>query len=196
MTTNEARLFEIAQSQQGYFTTKQARACGYVSNNHPYHVRTGEWVRERRGIYRLTRFPRSPEGQYVQWSLWSRGRDDKPLGVYSHQTALSLHELSDLMPRRLHLTVPLSFRRSAKIPDVIVLHKAKLLPGDVEEREGFRIVTPIRAIVQLLTQETEDRGRLRSALREALDRGLVTRSQIEKSRERKALLALLGGKRE
>jgi predicted transcriptional regulator of viral defense system len=44
--------------------------------------------------------------------------------VYSHQTALSLFDLSDLMPSRLHMTVPPGFRRSAPIPGAIILHTA------------------------------------------------------------------------
>ena len=194
MKANRSRLYEIAEGQSGFFTTKQARFCGYVSATHPYHVRTGEWVREHRGIYRLARYPRTPEDQLVQWSLWSRGRDDKPLGVYSHQTALSLYELSDLMPSKLHMSVPAGFRRNADTPKVLVLHKAKLCPEDVEEREGYRVVKPLRAILDLLDAGTEDRNRLRSALREALDRGLITRRQIEQHARRKELQMLLGGK--
>lgn len=41
--------------------------------------------------------------------LRSRGRDDKPQGVHSHETALSLHELSDINPAKLHMTVPPDF---------------------------------------------------------------------------------------
>jgi len=194
MKANRTRLYEIAEGQRGFFTTKQARSCGYVSPNHPYHVRTGAWVRECRGIYRLSSFPRSPEDQYALWSLWSRGRDDRPVGVYSHQTALSLHELSDVMPSKLHMTVPPSFRRNAPVPEILVIHKAALEPQEIEDREGYRVVTPLRAIIDLMDQGTEERSRIRSALLEALNKGLVTRRQIEQHARRKELHALLGGK--
>jgi hypothetical protein len=45
------RLFEIAEQQQGFFTTKQAKAAGFAENTHPYHVQVGNWIREHRGIY-------------------------------------------------------------------------------------------------------------------------------------------------
>ena len=32
------RLFEIAEQQKGFFTTKQAKAAGFAENTHPYHV--------------------------------------------------------------------------------------------------------------------------------------------------------------
>ena len=51
------RLFEIAEQQQGFFTTKQAKAAGFAENTHPYHVQVGNWIREYRGIYRLALFP-------------------------------------------------------------------------------------------------------------------------------------------
>ena len=40
------------------------------------------------------------------WSLWSRNRAGEPQGVYSHQTALSLHEL--LITLFLFITAPVS----------------------------------------------------------------------------------------
>ncbi len=51
------RLYETAEAQQGFFTTKQAKAAGFAENTHPYHVQVGNWVREHRGIYRLAQFP-------------------------------------------------------------------------------------------------------------------------------------------
>lgn len=55
----ENKLFEIAESQQGYFTSRQAKVAGYKDNTHPYHVRSAHWVRVHRGIYRLAKFPRA-----------------------------------------------------------------------------------------------------------------------------------------
>ena len=193
MKANEDKLFKTAEAQQGYFTAKQAIACGYAKANHTYHVGTGAWVREHRGISRLARFPASPEGQYVLWSLWSRNRQGTPQGVFSHQTALSIHELSDVMPARLHMTVPISFRRNSALPKVLTLHRAALPESDVEQRQGYRIVRPLRAIVDLLHDGSESHDRLRQGLAQALARGLITRTEIRNHPERKALDALLTG---
>lgn len=190
MKENRARLYEIAERQRGFFTTKQARSCGYVSPNHPYHVRTGEWVREHRGVYRLGRFPRTEDDELVLWALWSRGRDDQPQGVYSHQTALSLYDLSDVMPAKLHMTVPPDFRKTTTMPPILVVHKGLLSDKEVERREGYSVTTPIRAMEDLIRSGTEDRGQLRLALRQALERGLITPQQIDKSPLHKDLLGL------
>jgi hypothetical protein len=48
----QKELYQLAESQGGYFTAKQAVGLGYTSNKRIYHVRAGNWIREHRGIYR------------------------------------------------------------------------------------------------------------------------------------------------
>src|SRR6266702_7856829 len=88
------RLYEVAEAQQGFVTAKQAKAAGFAENTHPYHVQVGNWIREHRGIYRLALFPLAEHPDLVTWALWSRNRNEVTEGIYSHQTALSLYELS------------------------------------------------------------------------------------------------------
>jgi len=172
------RLYETAETQQGFFTTKQAKAAGFAENTHPYHVQAGNWVREHRGIYRLALFPPADRPDLVLWSLWSRNRNQETEGVYSHQTALSLYELSDLNPSKLHLTVPARFRRNSAIPRILVLHYADLPASDVETAQGIKFTRPMRTILDLAEMDTVERSFIRQALRQALRRGLITRQQI------------------
>ena len=144
------RLFEVAEQQQGFFTTKQAKAAGFAENTHPYHVQVGNWVREYRGIYRLALFPAADRPDLVLWALWSRNRNEEVEGVYSHQTALSLYDLSDLNPAKLHMTVPAHFRRNSEIPAILVLHYADLPETDVKTGPGFRFTRPLRTILDLI----------------------------------------------
>src|SRR6476660_8468821 len=74
----------------------------------------------------------------VLWALWSRNRDEEVEGAYNHQTALSLYELSDLNPAKLHMTVPTDFRRNSEIPGILVLHYADLPESDVRTAQGFK----------------------------------------------------------
>ena len=173
------KLYEIAQSQQGFFTTKQATRAGFTEPTHPYHVRAGNWIREHRGIYRLADFPTTDRPDLMLWYLWSQNRLEIPQGTYSHSTALSQHELSDLMPSKLHMTVPKEFRRNV-IPDILVLHRAELKPSEVQEMHGVRITRPLRTITDLLQSNGTDRSQLKLALDEALRRGLIVRKEIER----------------
>src|SRR5208337_5160113 len=144
------RLFELSEQQQGFFTTKQAKAAGFAENTHPYHVQAGNWIREHRGIYGLASFPRGERPDLMLWSLWSRNRGETAQGVYSHQTALSVHDLSDVMPAKLHMTVPRSFRRNSEIPRVLFLHFADLLQSDIGVAHGVRVTKPMRTILDLI----------------------------------------------
>src|SRR5580704_15658060 len=140
------RLFEVAEQQEGFFTTKQAKAAGFAENTHPYHVQVGNWIREYRRIYRLSLFPIAEHPDLVKWALWSRNRNEVTEGVYSHQTALSLYELSDLNPAKLHMTVPAHFRRNSEIPAILALHYGDLASDDVEAAQGFKYTRPLRTI--------------------------------------------------
>lgn len=105
-TQKYKNLYQIASEQNGYFTTKQAISSGYGTNSHPYHVKTGNWIREHRGIYRLANYPLGDRPDLMLWYLWSRNRNEEPQGVYSHETSLAIHDLTDINPAKLHMTVP------------------------------------------------------------------------------------------
>ena len=91
---------------------------------------------------------------------------------------LSFYDLSDLNPAKLHMTVPTGFRRNSDIPGILVLHFADLPESDVKTTQGFKVTTPLRAILDLIELGTVERNFLRQALRQAVDRGLITRQQI------------------
>lgn len=176
------RLYEIAADQNGYFTTKQAISAGYADNTHSFHLKAGNWLREHRGIYRLAKYPTGDHPDMVLWHLWSRGRDEKPEGVYSHQTALSLYELSDINPSKLHMTVPPSFRRSSPTPGILVLHRGIIRREDIEERQGFRVTRPLKTISDLLIARSVQMDHMKQAVRQAYQRGIITKDALERSK--------------
>lgn len=179
-----AALFEIAEEQQGYFTAKQAASAGYLLGSQAHHVKAGNWIRVERGIYRLARFPQSDEEQLVIYSLWTRNRSGEPQGVYSHQTALSIHELSDVNPAKLHMIVPPGFRRSTKVPKPLVLHHSLLDKKEIEQRQGFAVTRPLRAIADLAAPESVSRDIVEQSLVEGRRRGLITAREISELRHR------------
>ncbi len=180
---SQAKLFAIAEGQGGFFTAKQAEEAGIDRTHHAYHVRVGNWQREHRGIYRLAQFPMPERSDLILWSLWSRSRDDdEPQGVYSHETALSLYDLSDLMPSKLHMTVPTKFRRMAETPPILALHYDNLSRNQIEEREGYRVTRPIHAIVDVSQDVSPEI--LSQAFAEARTRGLITEKDVKQYREK------------
>jgi predicted transcriptional regulator of viral defense system len=143
-------------------------------------VNAGNWIREHRGIYRLTNFPVSERPDLMLWYLWSQNRQEVPQGTYSHDTALSLHELSDVMPSKLHMTVPRGFRRSSKIPEILILHPANLDNIEVQEMHGVRVTRALRTIIDLLHSGHVDRSQLKLAVDEAIRRGLIGRKELDR----------------
>src|ERR1700678_374424 len=174
------RLHQIAQAQQGFFTTKQAIRAGFAETTHSYHIKVGNWIREHRGIYRLADYPTAERPDLMLWYLWSQNRKEVPEGTYSHETALSLDELSDLMPSKLHMTVPKEFRRNSKLPEILVLYRAHLDPDEVQEMHGERVTRPLRTIVDLVASGHIDRSQLKQAVDEAMRRGLIRKPEIDR----------------
>lgn len=164
------RIFDIASFQQGYFTAKQALQAGYSYRMQSHYRQKGEWLEIDRGIFRLAQFPNSPDEDYVRWSLWSRGRDDRPQAVISHDSALSIHELSDVMPAKIHLTVPPGFRK--KEPKGCILHKSFVSDDAKEQREGFFVTTPLQTIIDS-AESNFSMDYLQQAIRQACDKGML-----------------------
>jgi predicted transcriptional regulator of viral defense system len=171
-------LYEIAEGQQGLFTARQATQLGFKLGSQHHHVKMRNWIRLHRGIYRLARFPQGDQVQLVLWHFWSQNRAGEPQGVYSHQTALSIYEISDVMPANLHLTVPPTFRRNAAIPKVLVLHRAALKASDIETLRGFRVTRPLPTILTLAREATIATDLLGQALAEGRRRGLIRLAEI------------------
>jgi hypothetical protein len=180
---NKLALFDVAQGQGGFFTAKQAEAAGFQRRNHAYHVRAGNWAREGRGIFRLKHFPAANQADLVLWSLWSRNRSDQPMGVYSHETALRIFDLSDLMPAKLHMTVPQTFRRNTPVPKALVLHRGNLDATEVEARDGYRVTRPLKTLIDLINEGTLAEETLRSAFADAVQKGLITQSEIAQNQD-------------
>ena len=175
---SEHNIRSIASRQQGYFTARQALEAGYSYPSQYYQSETGNWIREGYGVYRIADYTVTDRPDLVLWSLWSRDRKGKPQGVFSHETALSIHELSDVMPASLHMTVPPSFRRSTGIPAVLVIHRAMLEPADIQVMEGYSITRPLRTIIDVVTAGTISADFLEQAVRQGLQRGLVERNDL------------------
>lgn len=93
-------LYAIADAQLGYFTAAQAREAGI----HPVRLvqlaKSGDIERVSRGVYRLTRYPLSPLGPYMEAALWPHVCRPDVRGIISHASALALYALSDVVRPR------------------------------------------------------------------------------------------------
>ena len=164
------RLYEVAAGQDGLFTTQQATAAGYSSQLLRHHVRAGRVVRVRRGIYRLVHFPAGEQEDLVAVWLWSEQE-----GVFSHETALTLHSLSDVLPARVHLTLPT--RRRLRIPPGVVLHHAEVAEEERAWVGAVPVTSPARTIKDCAAAHLSP-DLLLQAIEQARARGLVAKAEI------------------
>lgn len=169
-------LHAVAASQGGYFTAVQAAEVGYDRRRFAYHVEAGNFEKAGHGLYRLATLPLSEHDELVRLSLWSRGRDDQPRAVVSHETALGLYDLGEMIPSKVHVTVPRTFRKRAVRG--IVFHTGVVPKGERSSREGFEATSPLRTLLDVGASATVPQEQLDKAVAEAIERGLVRRSKL------------------
>jgi predicted transcriptional regulator of viral defense system len=166
------RLYETALAHEGHFTTQQALDAGYSSQLLAKYLDSGKITRVRRGVYRLKHFPPGQQEDLVALWLWS----DRT-GVFSHETALMLHELSDVLPGRAHLTLPAKWRmRRLRVPDGVVLHYADVQKRDRAWVGAVPVTSPARTLADCAADHVAP-DFLSSAISQALARGMVSRPQ-------------------
>ena len=123
--------------------------------------------------------------------MWSMNRKGEILGVYSHETALSMFELSDVNPVKLHMTVPRDFRRHSKIPEVLKLHYSKIGASEYDDHGGYKVTKPHRTIADLIRCGTISNEFIIQAVKEGLQRGVLTHKQYSNLKEMPRVGSLL-----
>lgn len=179
------RLYESAAPQAGYLTLAQATAAGYSSPLVEHHVKAGRLERVGRGIFRLVQFPPSDNEDLVRLWLWSGKK-----GVFSHETALMLHQLSDAMPAKTHMTVPEAWQqRRLRVPRGLVLHYHDVREPDSAWHGPVPVTSPLRTVVdvtlegnpELAEQAARQAVRRLTFPREQLRRAIAERKRIAKA---------------
>ena len=170
---NWDRLYEVAAAQGGMFSTHQAERAGYSTHLLHHHVKRGRVSRVRRGIYRLVHYPYDEHEEFIVAWLWS-----ERAGIISHQTALSLHELSDALPAEVHLTLPAAWAKMRlRVLVGVALHSADVPAADRAWHGPVPITTPRRSLEDCVKSNFSPEL-LRQAAQQAVRRGLVARGEL------------------
>ena len=159
------KLYRIAEPQAGYFTTAQAAAAGVDRRRLARYAVAGHLERIRRSIYRLVPFPRSPHED-----LFSAWLEMGPDSVISHDSALALFELSDVLPAAIHVTVPPTASR--RHPG-LRLHTNQISPQEITHYDALSVTTVARTIADVILDGLADEL-VEQAVQEAVRNGLAT----------------------
>ncbi len=169
-------LFVVASNQAGCFTAAQAAAQRFSSALLSHHVRSHRFVRLSQGLYRFQDYPVRPGDEIV--AAWLRQAPD---AVVSHESALQVLDLGDVITDRVHLTVPRSRRRLVS-QDGVVIHTTThhLGPGDVVTRRGMRVTAPARTIADVAAAGVAP-DHVTAAALAAIARGMTTPSLLREA---------------
>lgn len=165
-------LWELATIQHGYVTAQQALDQGVDRPALDKLVQRGTLERAAFGVYRFPKYPVSAADQYMLAVLWTRA----PEAALSHETALAVYEISDILPNRYHVTVGKHRRLRRENERGYEIHYEDLDPKQIGWWEEVPTVKPATAIAQCI-----DYGTPTYLLRQALERGhrfgRITRDQ-------------------
>jgi predicted transcriptional regulator of viral defense system len=164
-------LGRIAESQTGYVTAKQAEQAGFHRNALRHHAREGGRLEHAgRGLYRLRFYPSSPFDHVA--AAWMLAGSE--IAVVSHESALELYDLSDVIPSKVHLTLPRRYRHR-KAPVGVRFHfpREPLADREVRQVHGLPTTSVERTILDALEAGTQPE-QIEMAVRQAVDRVLTT----------------------
>jgi predicted transcriptional regulator of viral defense system len=171
---SHTRLFELASEQGGYFTAAQARARGFSKALLAHHAKSGRFLRVRQGLYRLREYPSSPREDVI--AAWLA--TGKEVAVVSHESALEILGLSDVVPEIVHITVPRAMRYRSASPRVAIHTTTRRLgKSEVVVRNGIRLTAAERTIIDAAEAGTAPE-QIIAAVDQALDRGMATKTKL------------------
>ncbi|WP_437971467.1 DUF4365 domain-containing protein [Sorangium sp. So ce260] len=172
----EDRLDALAKEQSGYFTAEQARSVGCFADYLDYLEQRQKVQTVTEGVFRLVNFPpvSDVEDLVVVWLQSGK------TAVFSHHTALMLHELSDILPPRIHVTVPPAWTPAAQLPAHVVLHRATLTESEITWHDVVPVTTPLRTIRDCSAAGL-DPELIDQACREGIERGIFPAEELPPS---------------
>jgi predicted transcriptional regulator of viral defense system len=165
--------------QDGHFTTRQGAEAGYSPQLLLKYLKNGRITRVRRGVYRIVHFPAGEHEDLATLWLWS----DKA-GVFSHETALMLHNLSDALPRKVHLTLPTAWtKRRLRVPKSVLIHHADVPRSELIEIGAVPVTSVLRTLCDCVAAHVSPEF-VEVAVRQARARGLISKDDVKVIRAR------------
>ena len=171
-------LYRQAESQAGYFTARQAAEAGMDRRTLSHHARPGgRFERVAHGLYRIRLFPTDPLEHIVAGWLGL----GVPEAFVSHESALEVFDLSDVIADQVHITIPREKRRRHARRGVRVHTTTKPLnQRDARRVHGVPVTSPERAIVDALEAGGQPE-QLELAVSQAVERGLTTAARLRRA---------------
>jgi len=163
-------LLAAAAAQHGYFTTELAAEHGISRRALSWRAQNGSAERIAHGLYRLPHWPPDPSDELYALQAIA------PFGTFSHDTALTLLGLTDIIPSTIHFTIPETSRLRSR-PGVTLHRSRRGAMTDRTLRDGLWVSTARRALLDA-AREGADPDQLVSAARDARERAMLTPADL------------------
>lgn len=141
------RLLPVAVAQHGMFLVEQAVEAGVGAAQVRGMAARGVLERRAQGVYRISSMPLTEHTEFMEAVLWARGR-----GTIAGDSALLLHDLADVNPRKIRIAVPRNYVPRKQHGELYVVVTETLTPDEVDEAEGIPVAAPKVAIRQAIDQ--------------------------------------------
>jgi len=161
----------LAARQHGVVTREHLRELGVGENAIDARVKSGRLWRVHRGVYAVGRPTLTLKGRFLA-AVLSCG----PSAALSHIAAAVLWGLLPERGPRIDVTVPRGGQRGRR--GALIIHRAALPEADVTTKDGIRVTTPARTLLDLADVLTTRQ------LERALDEGSYLRLDITRLRPR------------
>ncbi len=162
-------LYPIAALQHGYFRTRQALDADWSRASLNTATNAGEIENIAYGLYRFAHYPATPQDELYEIQTLA------PEGTFSHETALTLFGLSDLLPRTTHFTIPPG--SGFKPRPWLTIHHMRLAPDERVLRDGLWLTSPLRTFIDT-ARAGSDPDQLLAAARQARDAAILSPASV------------------
>lgn len=166
------RLAARAAENHGLVTSADASELGGSPMALLMLSKRGVVVPVARGIFRVS-------GMTDQWTQFQEVLLRTPGAVISHGSAMDLHDLADVNPWHVHMSVPRGRRLRGALPQWLIVHQSDLAPRDTTWVEGLAITTPVRTILDAIADHLRSRF-VDEAIDTARQRDLLSASDEER----------------
>ena len=134
-------ILDVAVQNGGYVTPTLMDTRGVPAVELRKMVSRGVLTSAAHGVYRVPSLPIDGYDEFVLARLWAKGR-----GVVSHDSALLVHELCDINPTKVHITVPHDYRIAKAGAERYVIHRADLAPNETTRVGAVTLTTIMRTL--------------------------------------------------
>lgn len=125
------------------------------------------------GVYRVPSLPFDRNDEFILARFWAAGR-----GVVSHDSALLVHELCDINPSAVHITIPTSYRISRAGGERYEVHRADLGDREITRIDAVILTSIPRTLTDSIGQTPD--YLVRQAIDTAAARGAITPAECDR----------------